>query len=62
MTVDNNGNVTAKSEGQTTIRAVDSKYGCIASSIVYVTRNTESAITVPQVEQGLNYTIVLIKK
>ena len=58
-TVDNNGNITAKSEGQTTIRAVDNKYGYIASSIVYVTRNTENAITVPQVEQGLNYTIVL---
>ena len=57
--VDKNGVVTAKTEGQTTITAVDSKYGYIASSVVYVTRNIENAITVPQVAQGLNYTVVL---
>ena len=58
-TVDNSGNVTAKEEGQTTITAVDSKYGYVASATIYVTRNTENTITIPQVAQGLNFTIVL---
>lgn len=58
-TVDNQGNVLAKEEGQTTIRVQDSKYGYIATSTIYVTRNTQNTITIPQVAQGVNYTIVL---
>ena len=58
-TVDENGNITAKGEGQTTITAEEDKNGYIASATIYVTRNTDKAITIPQVEQGFNFTIVL---
>ena len=58
-TIDSNGNVKAISEGQTTIIAQDSKNGYISSATIYVTRATENAITIPQVAQGLNYTITL---
>ncbi len=58
-TVDANGNVIAKAEGQTTIIVKDSKFGFIATGIVYVTRNTDNTITVPQVVQGLDFTVVL---
>ena len=58
-TVDGQGNVTAIAEGQTTIRVQESKHGYIASSTIYVTRNTENTITIPQVTGGVNYTIVL---
>lgn len=57
--VDKNGNITAIKEGQTTITAREDKYGYIASAIIYVVKNTKSAITVPQIEQGLNFTVVL---
>lgn len=56
-TVDEQGNVTGKAEGQTTIIAKDSKNGYIAMATVYVTR--QNAITVPQVAQGQKFTIVL---
>ncbi len=58
-TVDENGNVTGNAEGQTTIIAKDSKYGYIAMATVYITRNTQNAITLPQVTQGQKFTVVL---
>lgn len=57
--VDQNGKVTAVAEGKAVIRAKEEKYGYIATSVVYVIRNTENTITMPQVVQGLNYTAVL---
>jgi len=58
-TVDQNGNITAISEGQATITAKDDKYGYIATAMIYVTRNTANTITIPQVSQGQKFTIVL---
>ena len=57
--VDENGNITALKEGQTTIIAKEDKYGYTAMSTIYVTRNAENIITIPQVEQGGNFTVVL---
>ena len=57
--VDKMGNITALKEGETTITAVDSKYGYVATAKIYVTRNSENVITIPQVEQGLDFTVVL---
>ena len=51
-TIDENGVVTALSEGHTTIRGYDSIHGYITSGIVYVTRNSDTAITEPQVVTG----------
>lgn len=58
-TVDEFGNITAKAEGQTTITVKESKFGYVATGIVYVIRNSGNAITVPQVVQGLDFTVVL---
>ena len=58
-TIDQNGKITAVAEGKAVIKAKEEKYGYIATSVVYVIRNTENTITMPQVVQGLNYTAVL---
>lgn len=57
--VDENGNVTAKGEGETTIIVTEDLHGYKAQTTIYVTRNTDKTITIPQVEQGFNFTIVL---
>ena len=58
-TVDENGVVTGKTLGYTTIIGYNSKNGLKAKAIVNVYRNQEGAITVPIVGQGYGNTITL---
>ena len=58
-TIDNNGIVTGKSLGRTTITVKNPKTGIKGKAIINVYRNNSNAITVPQVENGLNWTVVL---
>ena len=58
-TVDSNGVVTGISLGHTTITGYNSKLGLKAKAIINVYRNKEGAITVPQVEEGEGFTVVL---
>ncbi|MBQ2938059.1 MAG: cadherin-like beta sandwich domain-containing protein [Clostridia bacterium] len=58
-TIDNNGIVTGKAIGYTAITGYNSKTGLKARAIVNVYRNKEGAITVPQVEEGEGFTVVL---
>ena len=58
-TVDENGVVTGKTLGYTTITGYNSKNGLKAKAIVNVYRNQEGAITVPVVGQGYGNTITL---
>lgn len=48
-TVDENGIVTAVSEGHTLIRGYDKIHGYVTSGMVYVTRDSENVVTEPQV-------------
>ena len=57
--IDESGTLKALKEGQTTITAVDDKYGYIAIATIYVTRNEENVVAMPQVAQSENTTIVL---
>ena len=58
-TIDENGVVTGKTLGYTTITGYNSKNGLKAKAIVNVYRNQEGAITVPIVGQGYGNTITL---
>ena len=58
-TIDNNGTVTGKTLGYTTITGYNSKKGLKAKAKINVYRNTEGAITVPAVGQGYGNTIIL---
>ncbi len=58
-TVDSNGVVTGKGIGHTTITAYNSSTGLKGKTIINVYRNQEGAITVPQVEAGEGFTVVL---
>lgn len=58
-TVDQNGNVTAKKTGLTTIIASEDKHGYKAMAKVYVTSNLEKTVTAPMVVQGTNFTGIL---
>ena len=57
--VDQNGNVTAKDLGTTTIIVTEDLHGYRAQATVYVTENKESIITSPMVVQGTSFTGVL---
>ena len=57
--IDNSGRVTGKSIGHTTITGYNTKNGLKAKAIIHVYRNKEGAITVPQVENGEEYTVIL---
>ena len=58
-TVDNNGIVTGVGIGHTTITAYNSVNGLKAKAIINVYRNKEGAITVPKVEEGEGFTVIL---
>ena len=58
-TIDENGVVTGKGVGRTTITGKNSKNGLKAKAIINVYRDVEGAITVPQVEIGEGFTVVL---
>ena len=58
-TIDENGTVTGKTIGYTTITGYNAKKGLKAKAIVNVYRNTKGAITVPAVGQGYGNTIIL---
>lgn len=58
-TIDQNGNITAKEVGQTTIIVTEDKHGYKAQARIYVTQNKEDAITAPMVVQGTGFTVVL---
>ena len=58
-TVDNNGIVTGKEIGHTTITGYNSKTGAKAKAIINVYRNKEGAITTPHVELGETSTVIL---
>ena len=58
-TIDNNGVVTGKGIGHTTITGYNSKTGLKAKAIINVYRNVEGAITVPQICVGEGYTVIL---
>ncbi len=58
-TVDSNGIVTGIGIGCTTITAYNPENGLKAKAIINVYRNTEGAVTVPQVALGEGFTIVL---
>ena len=58
-TIDENGTVTGKTIGYTTITGYNAKKGLKGKAIINVYRNTEGAITVPVVGQGYGNTIIL---
>ena len=58
-TVDNQGIVTGKEIGYTTITGYNSKTGVKAKAIINVYRNKEGAITKPQIEVGPDYSVIL---
>ena len=58
-TIDENGTVTGKTIGYTTITGYNAKKGLKGKAIINVYRNTEGAITVPVVGQGYGNTITL---
>ena len=58
-TIDENGTVTGKTIGYTTITGYNAKKGLKGKAIINVYRNTEGAITVPAVGQGYGNTITL---
>ena len=58
-TIDDNGVVTGKSVGHTTITGNNSKLGLKAKAIINVYRNVDGSITVPKVENGDHFTVVL---
>ena len=57
--IDVEGNIVGKKLGKTLVNVKDSKTGNTASVAIFVTSNNDGAITVPQVEQGENFTVVL---
>ena len=58
-TIDNNGTVTGKTIGYTTITGYNTKTAATAKAIINVYSNKEGAITRPQIEVGPEYTITL---
>ena len=58
-TVDSNGIVMGRGIGRTTITAYNPENGLKAKAIINVYRNTEGAVTVPQVASGEGFTVVL---
>ena len=58
-TIDNNGIVTGKTIGYTTITGYNTKTAATAKAIINVYSNKEGAITRPQIEVGPEYTIIL---
>ena len=58
-TIDENGTVTGKTIGYTTITGYNAKKGLKGKAIINVYRNTEGAITVPAVGQGYGNTVIL---
>ena len=58
-TVNNNGEVTGVGIGQTTIIGRNEKLGLEAKVYIKVYRNVEGAITIPQVEMGDGFTVIL---
>ena len=58
-TVDNQGIVTGKEIGYTTITGYNSKTGVKAKAIINVYRNKEGVVTKPQVEIGPDYSVIL---
>ena len=58
-TIDNNGTVTGKTIGYTTITGYNTKTAATAKAIINVYSNKEGAITRPQIEVGPEYTIIL---
>ena len=58
-TIDNNGIVTGKTIGYTTITGYNTKTAATAKAIINVYSNKEGAITRPQIEVGPEYTITL---
>lgn len=58
-TVDSNGVVTGKSLGDATITAYNASTGIKAKCIVHVYNNKQGAITVPQVQQGEYFDVIL---
>ncbi len=59
VSVDQNGNITAKQVGQATIIVTEDKHGYKAMARIYVTQNKQEAITAPMVVQGTGFTVVL---
>jgi len=57
--IDENGLITAKSIGYTTITGTNETLGLKARAFITVYRNREGAITIPQVELGEGFTVVL---
>lgn len=58
-TVDSSGKVTGKSVGRTVITFCNNNSGLKAKAVVNVYRNRAGAITVPQLEIGDRYTLIL---
>ena len=57
--IDEKGNIVGNKLGKTLVNVKDSKTGNTASVAIFVTSGNNGAITVPQVEQGENFTVIL---
>lgn len=58
-TIDQNGNLTAKELGTTTIIVTEDLHGYRAQATIYVTENKDNIITSPMVVQGTSFTGIL---
>lgn len=57
--VANDGTITAIGLGETTITVKDINHGYQAQAIVYVIQNHEQAITMPDISQGTDFSVIL---